>query len=263
MTGSAGRFADLQTRVISALVLAAVAALALMAGGFWFRLLVTVAAGAMAWELGGLVAPASTGSDRSAALRFFIALAAALVVLLPSVWLWPLLALAALAMLWLLRPDPRGLAYLALILAGGLALVWLRGQGPLWALWLIAVVIASDIAGYFAGRMLGGPKFWPSLSPKKTWSGTFAGWLGAALVGLVFMAPLGAGLGLVAVSMLLGLAGQLGDIAESALKRRAGVKDASGLIPGHGGVMDRFDALIAAAALSGLLGLVRLLPGAG
>jgi phosphatidate cytidylyltransferase len=109
------------------------------------------------------------------------------------------------------------------------------------------------VAGYFAGRILGGPKFWPKVSPKKTWSGTIAGWVGAALVGLAFWA---AGLGeaaLIWVSPLVGFAGQMGDIAESAIKRRAGVKDSSNLIPGHGGLMDRFDALAFAAILAVIL----------
>lgn len=259
--GEAGRFADLQTRVVSALVLAALAALCLWAGGVWFRLLVAGAAGAMAWELGGLIAPASTGSDRSASLRFFLALVTAMVPFF--FWLWPVAALAALVLLWMLRPDPPGAAYLLLVITGAVSLVALRGQGPAWALWLIAVVIASDVCGYFAGRLLGGPKLWPRVSPKKTWSGTIAGWLGAALVARAFMGVLGAGPALALASILIAIAGQFGDIAESALKRRAGVKDASNLIPGHGGVMDRFDALIAAAAFAGLLGLLHLLPGAG
>ena len=123
-------------------------------------------------------------------------------------------------------------------------------------LWLVAVVVASDVLGYFAGRMLGGPKFWPAISPKKTWSGTVAGWIGAALVGLVVVLTTGAGWALVPLSALVAFAGQMGDIAESWVKRRAGVKDASALIPGHGGVLDRFDALIGAVVLVMALGLV-------
>jgi len=118
------------------------------------------------------------------------------------------------------------------------------------------VVVASDVLGYFAGRMLGGPKFWPAISPKKTWSGTVAGWIGAALVGLVVVLATGASWALVPFSALVAFAGQMGDIAESWVKRRAGVKDASALIPGHGGVLDRFDALIGAVVLVMALGLV-------
>jgi phosphatidate cytidylyltransferase len=112
---------------------------------------------------------------------------------------------------------------------------------------MVLVVVVTDIAGYFAGRIIGGPKFWPAVSPKKTWSGTVAGWLSAAVVGLIFLAISTAGIDLIWISSVLAFASQLGDIAESAIKRRAGVKDSSNLIPGHGGLMDRFDGLLGAA----------------
>ena len=127
----------------------------------------------------------------------------------------------------------------------------LATAGP--ALWLVLIVVVTDIAGYFGGRLIGGPKFWPAVSPKKTWSGTISGWVGAAV-----MSALVAGLFLpgqlpltafVLLAMVLSLASQLGDIGESALKRRAGIKDSSNLLPGHGGVLDRFDGMIAVFAL--------------
>ena len=99
----------------------------------------------------------------------------------------------------------------------------------------------------FAGRIFGGPKFWPRFSPKKTWSGTVAGWIAAAGIGLIFLRISTAGIDLLWISALLAFASQLGDIAESAIKRQAGVKDSSNLIPGHGGLMDRFDGLLGAA----------------
>ena len=98
--------------------------------------------------------------------------------------------------------------------------------------------------------MLGGPKFWPRLSPKKTWSGTVAGWVGAMLVGLTVWATGHGSASLIWISPLVAFAGQLGDIAESWLKRRAGVKDSSNLIPGHGGVFDRVDGLLPVAIVS-------------
>ena len=148
-------------------------------------------------------------------------------------------------------------AYALAIMLAGYGLVDLRqGGGSSAILWLVAVVVASDVLGYFAGRMLGGPKFWPAISPKKTWSGTVAGWIGAALVGLAFVVMGDASWALVPVSALMALAGQLGDIAESWVKRRCGVKDASNLIPGHGGVLDRFDALIGAVVFVMGVGLV-------
>lgn len=133
------------------------------------------------------------------------------------------------------------------ILAVGYVLVGLREAfGLPFIMWLIGIVIASDVMGYFVGKMVGGPKFWPSLSPKKTWSGTIAGWVGAVIVGALVWLTGHGDASLLWISPLVAFAGQLGDIAESWLKRRAGVKDSSDLIPGHGGFMDRFDAVCGA-----------------
>ncbi len=178
-----------------------------------------------------------------------------------------LVVVAGIAMLWELvriyraAPALRGVAVLfaAGIIAACGALIALNGAlGRGVIVWLVGVVIMSDIAGYFAGRTLGGPKFWPAISPKKTWSGTVAGWIGAGGLGAVFWA-LGQGhASLIVLSPIVAFAGQMGDIAESWLKRRAGIKDSSNLIPGHGGVMDRFDALVGAALL--VLAIHALMP---
>ena len=117
---------------------------------------------------------------------------------------------------------------------------------------LAAVVILSDIGGYIAGRWLGGAKFWPAISPKKTWSGTMAGWLLAGLLGLYLMQETGAWWA-VPVAITVAFGAQMGDIAESWVKRRLGVKDSSNLIPGHGGFLDRFDGFIGGAAAFGLM----------
>jgi phosphatidate cytidylyltransferase len=123
---------------------------------------------------------------------------------------------------------------------------------------LFLVVWASDISAYFSGRFLGGPKLAPAISPNKTWSGAMGGLLGALLVGvgaalaLGGAAPLGA---TAAVALLLGLATQSGDMFESWMKRRFGVKDSSGLLPGHGGLLDRLDGVLAAAPVAALIGL--------
>jgi phosphatidate cytidylyltransferase len=177
-----------------------------------------------------------------------------------------LIVLAVVAMLWELwsmtlrqgRDGVIALVYGVAILLAGAALIWLRcqPQGLVLTLWLLAVVIASDIMGYFAGRLLGGPKFWPRVSPKKTWSGTIAGWIGALIVGWAFSGTLGAVV--ILFSPIVAFAGQMGDIAESAIKRRAGVKDSSNLIPGHGGVLDRFDAVILAVLV--VVGVQMLFP---
>ena len=126
-------------------------------------------------------------------------------------------------------------------------------------LWMFAVVWTTDIAAYFTGRRLGGPKLWPSVSPKKTWSGFGGGLLAGTLAGIAVPAAAQRWgwtppLGLWAIAILSALASvlsQLGDLGESALKRRFGVKDSGRLIPGHGGVMDRLDGFWAVALLTG------------
>ena len=211
---SGAEFSDLKARALSAVVMLVAGVVAIWAGGVAFAVLIGAAVVAMLWEL----------------WRMTFALG---------------------------RDHVIGVLYGAAILGAGAALIWLRGgdRGLFIILWLLTVVIASDVMGYFAGRIIGGPKFWPKVSPKKTWSGTVAGWLGAALVGLVFGVVIypPSVLSLLVISPVVAFAGQMGDIAESAIKRRAGVKDSSNLIPGHGGVLDRFDALIfAALAVAGL-----------
>jgi phosphatidate cytidylyltransferase len=125
-------------------------------------------------------------------------------------------------------------------------------------LFLFAVVWATDIAGYVVGRLIGGAKLWPAVSPKKTWSGAVGGLVGAVLLGSAVVHFSGIRVGFVALlAALLSVVAQSGDLAESAIKRRFGVKDASHIIPGHGGVMDRLDGFIVAALLAVLIGLAR------
>ncbi len=256
-------FGDLQVRTLSALAMAVMGVVADWAGGITFTLLVCAIVGLMVWELVRMLDPKAPFGKAEAS---GITAAVALLVFglrLSSWWLLAAVAVAVLLLTWRF-PRDRMIAglYLGLILFAGLGLIILRDvYGWDWVLWLVLVVVASDIAGYFAGRLLGGPKLWPRVSPKKTWSGTVAGWICAAGVGVGFMGVLGTNLIFVLISVLVAMAGQAGDIAESAIKRHAGVKDSSNLIPGHGGPMDRFDALIAAALMvlllteSGLMGV--------
>lgn len=266
MSAPSGSFADLRDRTISGVIMAALGIAAVSAGGIWFTLLVCILCGAMVWELTRMLDQgASFGKAEAAGMTASVALLV-FWLQLSGLWLIGVLTLAV-VLLALRFPKDRAMAgaYLALILFAGLGLIALReGFGWEWVLWLVLIVIGSDVAGYFAGRLIGGPKLWPRVSPKKTWSGTIAGWGVAAGIGAAFMAVLGAEAGLILVSVLVAMAGQAGDIAESAIKRHAGVKDSSNLIPGHGGVMDRFDAMIAAALMVLLLvetGLVATLIG--
>ncbi len=143
-----------------------------------------------------------------------------------------------------------------------IAFVLLRDVEPfgfLSILWAALVVVAADIGGYFAGRIIGGPKLWPAVSPKKTWAGLGGGVFLAFLVGGIFSwATTGTYFYQVCiVSMIAAVVSQAGDLAESALKRRFDVKDASGLIPGHGGVLDRLDGHMAAVLVAAAVTFAR------
>lgn len=150
------------------------------------------------------------------------------------------------------RPAAIGLLYCGL---PGIALIWLRGQG--WGVYatllLMLVVWGADIAAYFTGRAIGGPKLAPAISPNKTWSGAVGGLVGAVAAALILMAwwPGYAGsagaLRLVTLALPLAILSILGDLYESWLKRRCGVKDSGSILPGHGGVMDRLDGLVPVA----------------
>jgi len=162
------------------------------------------------------------------------------------------LVVGALAVGWVAGPAARIWAGAGVLYAGALvvSLGLLRASpnyGLASILWLFAVVWGTDVAAYFAGRLIGGPKLWPRVSPGKTWSGAIVGALAGAALGLL----LGGWTHRIDRLFWLGLAAavvsELGDLFESALKRRFGVKDSSRLIPGHGGLMDRLDAFIAAS----------------
>lgn len=260
MSGAPGQWGDLRPRLISAMAMMGLGAVEIWMGGFWFLALVTAVTAAMIWELARMTAPEA----RLAALC--LAALAGLCLVLDEGWpswpAWLLVPWVVLAIGLTPRGHPVVAAGLALaIMVSGHGLFVLRDEaGTAAILWLLGVVIASDVMGYFAGRLLGGPKFWPAISPKKTWSGTVAGWIGAALVGLGFVLAGQGSWPLLLVSPLISFAGQMGDIAESWIKRRTGVKDSSHLIPGHGGLMDRFDALTGAMVVVLILQRLSILP---
>jgi phosphatidate cytidylyltransferase len=242
-----GRWSDLAARTVSAVVLVLVGAIEVWLGGLWFETFIAAACGVMIWELVRMVAPDQT----RAALPIGLLTAIAVIVSyhVPPAFVLPLLIAPTLVGLGQIKTNRLIYALFSLWIAGaGLGFIVIReSMGFGWMLWLILIVVATDVAGYFVGKAIGGRKFWPAISPKKTWSGTAGGWGAAAIVGIGFAVWGGMGVPLVLISVLASMASQAGDIAESALKRRMDTKDSSNLIPGHGGFLDRFDGMLGAA----------------
>ncbi|MCO8144436.1 phosphatidate cytidylyltransferase [Rhodovulum tesquicola] len=255
-----GSWEDLSARLISGAAMAVVGVVLIALGGIWFAMLAAAVSGLMVWELGRMIAPQDRRGPVALGLLSGAAVLAAWA--LPGIYALPLLAAPALVGAGQM-PRDRVIygAYALAILVAGYGLASFRGDyGMVWLIWLVLVVIATDVAGYFAGRFIGGPKFWPRVSPKKTWSGTVAGWVSAALIGAIFLTFTNAGRDLPWISVALSFASQMGDVAESALKRRMGVKDSSSLLPGHGGLLDRFDGLLGAALLMLLVAQIVYVP---
>ena len=261
-TAASGGSSDLRTRILAALALAPLVLLLAWAGGAWFGLLVFIGVLLMAREWVDIVHGGDAGQFVLHAIAGTSGLLAA--ALPHRMWLFlSLTVLAWMASLWLTARARRGFTvhhvsgplYIA---AAALALVALRlspACGALAIFFLLAVVWSADSLAYFAGRMLGGPKFAPRISPKKTWSGFFGAVAGGAVAGLLFAWATGMTAWPLAITgAVLGGFEQLGDLFESAMKRRFGVKDSGTLIPGHGGILDRVDGLVAAAVLAFAIG---------
>lgn len=248
---------DLAPRIVSSVVLAAVALLALFGGAAVFAALVLAAAIVLGWEW-CRITRRDAGMDRVGGA---VIAGAALVVMLGAArFEGAALAVAAAvvaATMALASSDGRAAAFWAglgvcWIGLPCLALVWLRQRpsGEFLVFWLLVVVWMTDIAAFAAGRAIGGAKLAPTISPKKTWAGLIGAILGAAatsmVVGLVAQSELAAAK-MAAAGAAAAVIAQAGDLAESFVKRRFGVKDSSNLIPGHGGVFDRVDGLLAAS----------------
>ena len=256
-----GNWDDLTVRLVSGAAMVVVGAAGVIAGGVWFQMMVVFVTAVMVWELWMMIRPESATSG--------MLLAACLASVMSGqlhddtiAALLLFLVVPTIGAVYLKRERLTYFCFALGIQIAGWGLVHFRSDyGFTWILWMILVVVATDIFGYFAGRTFGGPKFWPKVSPKKTWSGTTAGWLAAAGVGAMFSLFTNAGWTIVLISMVLSFASQMGDIAESALKRRMKVKDSSTLIPGHGGLFDRFDALLGAALFMLLVAYVFNVPG--
>jgi phosphatidate cytidylyltransferase len=261
----ARRFADLKTRIISSLGAAAVGLTLVWLGGVWTMALIALVSGAMIWEFRSITAHG--GGARGFDAAFLLAGVAGGVVV-AQLWSWPAgfvwlaWSLAAAAGADLVAGRRRalgwGVAGGAYIGAAGIAFLYLRAMEPHGintALWVFLVVAAADVGGYFAGRLIGGPKLWPRVSPKKTWAGTGGGIvLAAGLGGMFSWATAGTYfLQVCAASAGAAVLSQGGDLAESALKRHFAVKDSGRLLPGHGGALDRFDGLAAAVLVVALI----------
>jgi phosphatidate cytidylyltransferase len=252
---------ELWRRVASAMVLAPLAIVTAYVGGWGFAAFWGLAAIGIAWEWFGLMS-----APRQLLPISVVTLGAAAVLFAVNAWFAAIALLIGGAVVAAAgaRQGGRGWTLAAVGSAGAVlaAPVMLRADAQ-WGfravILLFAVVWTTDVTAYFVGRQVGGPRLWPTVSPKKTWSGALAGMV-AAIVAGVLVAKI-AGLGdLPAIAVLcsaLSVIGQAGDLLESAIKRRFGTKDASRLIPGHGGLMDRLDGFVAAAVLGTFIGLLR------
>lgn len=256
------RFADLAPRSFSAFLLVVVALAAANFDGPLFVAFWWLAALAVNWEWQTMIG-AEGSRPRVLVGAVAISLATPLVHVASGSWSALLLGAGSVGVAMQGSGTSRLLAAAGVLYSGALvlAVVVLRSSSPYGLqaiLWLFAVVWGTDVMAYFGGRLIGGPKLWPRLSPSKTWSGFLVGILSGALAGLI-AAPEPGSLRIdIALGLVAGIAAQGGDLFESALKRRFGVKDSSRLIPGHGGVMDRLDGFTAAAVFAAALGLARV-----
>jgi phosphatidate cytidylyltransferase len=254
---------DLKVRLTSGAWMAVIGIGAIVLGGVWFQMLTIFVTAVMVWECWIMIRGASPTSG--------MLLAAAVASILSAQvfggaqnyeFLGLFLVVPIIGAAVLKRERITFFIFSLGVQIAGYGLVYFRTDfGFTWLIWLVSIVVVTDIAGYFVGKLIGGPKFWPAISPKKTWSGTIGGWIGAALVGVIFVMLMDASWTIILLSVVMSFAGQMGDIAESALKRRQGVKDSSTLIPGHGGLFDRFDALLGASLFMLLLARVFDAPG--
>jgi phosphatidate cytidylyltransferase len=251
---------NLMMRVLAAAVLAPAAIAILYAGGWLWTALVTLAAIGLYVEWLTIVGARTPRVMAAGIVTLFGA----------AVWLGigrigPTYVIIALGVIVaaLLSPHRRGwaalggcYAFAALIASVAVRLDQVWGFTAL--MFVLLIVWVTDIGGYFAGRGIGGPKLWPRVSPKKTWAGAIGGFAASLVVTAGFAAF---GLGkigpLLLLAAVLSIASQLGDLFESAVKRRFGVKDSSQIIPGHGGLLDRLDGFVAAIVLAAIFGILR------
>lgn len=273
---------NLRVRLISAFAIIPAVALAVWLGGWTYTALICIVGALLAREWGRLVAP-------SAPIRVGLVIGASVISVIvmshiaglasqagaansATLWMvtWGLIVVgSALTTLVAFRltahvPDAAyGVFYIA---PAGIGMVWLRDmpEGAAWSVYLFAVTWWTDIMAYIWGNIFKGPKLWPRYSPNKTWSGFFGGLFGAMLTAAIVLAisaAFGHGFigypGAIFIGLITGLATMGGDLWESMLKRRFGVKDTGGIIPGHGGMLDRVDGLMFAVMVVAAARLVQ------
>jgi len=265
-----GKWPGLPLRIASALVLAPPALAALYFGPPYSDVLVCGIGALVAWEWARLCGRGTLGLPGIALIATVLTASITAALGFYSLAGWVIAtgtAAAALAATRVRLERPLwyaiGGAYLG---SAVLAFLWLRADpvsGRAVIFWLVAVVWATDVGAYAAGRSIGGPRLAPRISPGKTWAGLAGGAIAAAIAGILVVLTLASAdvglsglVGIAIASAVLAVVAQVGDLFESHLKRRAGAKDSSNLIPGHGGVFDRIDGLLAAAlALGGVFRL--------
>jgi phosphatidate cytidylyltransferase len=263
---------NLLRRTASALVLAPIAIGITVLGGWIFTLACALTAALVLWEWSRLVTPVAEWRILAPGVPALLA-AALLAQTGVAGWAVGAVGAAALFTAALTAALPRGersagptlWATTGVIYSGVIAIsaILLRRDpqmGLAALLFLFATVWSTDVFAYLIGRKVGGPLLWPRVSPKKTWAGAFGGLAGGiAAGGAVAYASAGTQLVVAGVlALILSIAAQAGDLLESWVKRRFGAKDTSGLIPGHGGVMDRVDGLLLAALVAVLIGALRV-----
>jgi phosphatidate cytidylyltransferase len=257
----AGR-SNLALRIVSSLVLAPLAIAAAYFGGAVFIAFWLIAALVVLWEWQTLVC----GHDRNSVLTVGAAALIGAAAVLVVGWFGIAIALVALGgfgIAALASQVRRGWCVAGIIYAAALlvAPVLLRRDaafGFAAILFLFVIVWLTDIAAYFAGRAIGGPKLMPRISPKKTWSGAIGGSVAAVVGGVLLARQFGIAewVAVALVALVLSVVSQAGDLFESAVKRRFNAKDSSQLLPGHGGLMDRLDGFVVAAVAGALVGLL-------
>jgi len=249
---------NLKQRILSAVVMISVALGLLYLGSIPFALLVLTVAVLMSWEWGQIVRGAP-GDEVSFVHEGSVALAVIVAALGHPLIAVSALCLGAAAMVWLRSGEASRLSAIGIFYVGlpAIVLLWMRADQSMGfeaVIFMFLVVWTTDTMAYFAGRVIGGPKLWPQISPNKTWAGFAGGVIASIIMSAIFaeFIPQASPVRLASIGLFLSVISQGGDLAESALKRGFGVKDASQLIPGHGGVMDRMDGFVTSSVAAAL-----------